>query len=350
MSAGNDVLGTAVIDPGMAADVDPFHSMRAGLPERSQRILRRLDVLENVYVECGRDRLLTEVFDRFMLSFLTRRNERRKEAEIFFLTGSSGAGKTAAMERVLRRHPALQPETRSFGVVERYVSVSLTGYVHPRILAEMIMDAAGARVAKVGRGEAWYRLAGTLQTRQVSLVHIDEFTHLMPSNGTAKDIDELANAIKGASISPTHLIAFVLSGLPRITNLLIADHQVERRNCIVEFSDLRLPDERRLVVRILKTMTEAIGMGIGNMADTDLPERVAHAGRRQYGRVCQYVSAAIRHALYVDPDASELKREHFALAYAERSLARGHNERNLFLADDWDNLPLGSYFRQEGEE
>lgn len=326
---------------------DFLNDMRAKLPERETRILQRLDVLEDVYVDCGRDKVLAEVFGRFMLAYLTKRPERRKEADIFFVTGPSGAGKSRAVERVLRAHPSLQPEQRSFGTVKRYVSVSLTGYVHPRMLAEMIMEAAGARVGKVGRGDAWYRLPEVLRTRHVGLVHIDEFNHLMPKEGHEEKIEDLANALKGASISPTHPVAFVLSGLPQITRLPVTDQQVERRNRIVEFPDINMDTERKLVVRILNTMAKAVGMDVGNMPDTDMPERLAHAGRNRYARVCQGVAAAIEYALYADPEAKELTRRHFAGAYADRSLTRGDSGLNLFLADDWEGLPAGLFLGQD---
>jgi hypothetical protein len=350
MNAGSHGASPGAAEPG-AVGGDFLNEMRAKLPERDKRILQRLDVLEDVYVDCGRDKVLAEVFGRFMLAYLTNRQDRRKEADIFFVTGPSGAGKSRAVARALRAHPSLQPEQRSFGTVRRYVSVSLTGYVHPRMLAEMIMEAAGARVGKVGRADAWYRLPEVLRTRHVGLVHIDEFNHLMPKEGHEEQIEELANALKGASISPTHPIAFVLSGLPRIIRLPVTDEQVERRNRIVEFPDVELPAERKLVIRILRTMTEAVGIGIGNMPDTDMPERMTHAARSRYARICQGVAAAIEYALYADPDAKELTRGHFVGAYADRSLTRGDTTRNLFAADDWADLPPGSFLgRKEDEE
>lgn len=345
----NDHAG-GIADAGTPDAPDFLTEMRAKLPDRDRRIVGRLDLLEDVYVECGRDKVLRESFDRFMLSYLTDKPGRRKEAGIFFVTGPSGAGKTAAIERVLRAHPVLQPEPKSFGVVRPYVSVTLTGYVIPRILAETIMRAAGARIGRVGRGDAWYRLPDELRKRQVGLVHIDEFNHLMPREGLEERIRDLADALKGASISQTHPIAFVLSGLPQIARLPITDEQVERRNWIIDLPDLQLPAERKLVVRILKRMAGAVGMDVGGMPETDMPERMAHAARYRYARVCQGVAAAIRQALYIDPDASELTRHHFALAYADHSLARGRNELNPFLADDWGSLPPGSFLGQAEDD
>jgi len=104
-----------------------------------------------------------------------------------------------------------------------------------------------------------------------------------------------------------------------------------------------MESERVLVVKILNTMAKAVEMKIGAMAKTDMPERIAHAARYRLARICQVVAAAIHQALHAKPDAKELTREHFALAYANRSLARGRNDRNPFLVDDWDALQPGSF-------
>ncbi|GAN50235.1 hypothetical protein ABID82_000637 [Methylobacterium sp. PvP062] len=222
MSADSDSLIAAGAGSGNLSSDDLRRRMRSKLPDRDLRGLTRLDKLEDVYVECSRDRILEDTFAQFMKYHLTEKRLRLKEAEVFFMIGPSGAGKSLAMDRVLRAHPSLQAERRSFGVVRPRISISLSGYVHPRILAEMILDEAGARVGKIGRGDIWYRLPEELLKREVSVVHIDEFSHLI-RKGKTPEIEELADAIKGASISRTHPVAFVLSGLPKITRLPIKD-------------------------------------------------------------------------------------------------------------------------------
>lgn len=349
MSAGGDILDAAGAGSGLPSSDDLRRRMRSKLPDGERRVLTRLDDLEDVYVDCGRDRVLENTFAQFMQFHLTEKRLRLKEAEVFFMIGPSGAGKSQAIERVLRAHPSLQPERRSFGVVRPRISISLSGYVHPRILAQMILDEAGARLGKIGRGDIWYRLPKELLRRNVSVVHIDEFSHLIRKR-TRAEIEELADAIKGAWTSRIHPVIFVLSGLPNILSLPIKDEQVERRNWIVEFPDLQMESERLLVVKILNTMAKAVDMGVGTMAETDMPDRMAHVARYRFARICQIVTAAIQQALNIDPAVKELTRDHFALAYATRSLARGRNERNPFLVDEWRDLPPGSFLGDEKEE
>ncbi|SFM31116.1 ATP-binding protein [Methylobacterium pseudosasicola] len=327
-----------------------FEAMRAKMPARDQEIMRRLDALEEVYVECGRDKVLSEAFATFMRKYLTRKLQRRKHANVFFLTGPSGAGKTEAVERLLRQHPALQPEQTSYGIRKRYVSISLKGYVLPRIIAENIMTAAGHPVGKTGRGDAWNHVTDALMRRGVSLVHIDETQHIVKDKGKEGENEELANAIKGISNSPTWPIAFVLSGLPRIIKLPFDDEQFERRYRWVDFPDLDMDKERMLVVRILRKLTAAVGMNIGNMSDTDTPERLAHSCRNRYARVCEGVVEAIHLALDADLGTTELTREHFAQAWTNQTRAAKVKLYNPFIVDDWSGLPAGSYLGVPGDE
>ncbi|KQP68377.1 ATP-binding protein [Methylobacterium sp. Leaf112] len=350
MSGGRKDYDFDAVEPNTSDPSAAFEAMRAKMPARDLAIMERLDILETVYVECGRDKVLLETFGNFMRKYLTRKAQRRKHSNVFFVTGPSGAGKTEAVERLLREYPALQPERKSYGLVRRYVSISLQGYVIPRILAENIMVEAGHPIAKAGRGDAWNQLSGALMKRGVSLVHIDETQHIVKDKGREGENEELANAIKGAANSPTWPIAFVLSGLPRILKLPIDDEQFERRSRWVDFPDLNMDTQRMLVVRILQKMTKAVGMGIGNMGETDMPERLAHATRHRYARVCEGVVEAIHTALDNDLRTTVLTREHFSQAWTNQTRAPGVKLYNPFEVDDWASLPQGSYLGKPGDE
>lgn len=352
MSAPMNRVDKAPVAPEpMVDEADAFfRSLRGKLPERSQKIIERLEKVEAVYVKCGRDKVLDETFEEFLESYNKTRDGIRKEADIFFLTGPSGAGKSEAIGRVLRGHRMLQTHQASFGPIKPYVSIKLSGYVLPRIAAYNIIEASGHPMrSDVGRGDLWNEMPAALRRRLVFLVHIDETQHLIKNNRDKEEVTALADAIKGVSISSRWPVAFVLSGLPRISALAKLDEQFERRGFWVDFPDVDMATERKLVVRILRKLSEAAGLDIGSMADTDMPERMAHAGRYRYARICQGVAAAIHAALGADPDATKLDRGHFAQAYAKRSRARGDDEMNPFLSDYWAKLPPGSYLGQEGD-
>lgn len=319
-----------------------FRDIEARMPEDSRRVIESLRRVREVYVPCGRDDALLAGFQRFMERFIAGRNAVREEADVYFLVGESGAGKTAAMGRLLRGHPALQTRQTPYGPITPYVSIKLKGYTLPRLVAGQIIRKAGyGRVNGNHRGEIWDGLGEALRSQWVFLVHVDEAQHLMKEDATPRERRELANAIKGASIDTDWPVAFVFSGLPEVMKVPGDDEQVERRGDFTYFTDVSIDDERDLVENIMDMMAKPVGIDVADLIRSDLPERLAHAARYRYARICQLVLSAIHEALH--QRRVTLTHAHFARAYERRTLAFGRPDKNPFLAADWKNLDPGSF-------
>lgn len=344
------ILAPQSHDPAdiLGSDDDFLASLRQTLPERSRSVVERMDRVNSVYVVSFRDRILSEAFDTFMEDLLATREGQRREADVFFVTGESGAGKTEAIARVMRRHPALKTRRTSFGEIRPYVSVKLAGYALPRIAAQQIIAASGRPVrSKARQGDAWAEMPEILRKRRVVLVHVDEVQHLVGGSGSAADYRKIADAIKGVSITSGWPIGFVLSGMPEVRKLAADDRQFARRSRWVHLHGLTPEKHDWMVVRILTKLSAAADLGLGSLAEGDMPARIAHAAEYQFGRVCQLVVAAIHQAIRDEKEPTELLRGHFALAYANRSRARDNNLMNPFLVDDWAALPAGAFLDVE---
>lgn len=334
----------------LAAENEFFRNIQSKLSEKSQRVIEGLKKVRAVYVPCGRDKVLAVGFERFFELYLAGRSEVREEADIYFLTGKSGAGKTAAIGRLLREHPSLQTQETAYGQIKPYVSIKLKGYGIPRLVAAQIVAKAGYGQLSHGKqGELWDGLNESLRNQFVFLVHIDEAQHLLKAKATDQDRKDLAEAIKGASIDPDWPIAFVFSGLPAVMKLPGFDTQVARRGDYTHFTDVR-SDEEDLVEDIVRKMAEAVALDTTDLLKGDFAQRLVRAADSAYGRICQLTLSAIHEALHKDVVALEIA--HFIKAYERRTMAYGRLDKNPFHAVNFTDLAPGTFLDlpEDGEE
>lgn len=332
-------------------DEDHYLESIAGrLSERQRHEIELLEAVKAVYVACGRDKTLDDMLESFVISMLAKKNGRREDGRIFFITGESGAGKTAAIARALSGSDPLQPQMRAFGLVKPVISVSLSGgAVTLKAVGHQIAAAAGYPIKDtVGQNDMWRRLPEILHQRRVLLVHIDETQHVLKRTESDQERKNLAKAIKGLTNYEDWPISFILSGTPETTEIARLDQQFERRGRFLFLTDITFPQEKGLVIRMIREMAGAIGMSTDSLIASDVPERIAHAARYRYGRIAQVVLAGIQVAIH--KRAAELTREHFAYAYLELSHARGRDSMNPFLVDDWRDLAEGYFLNEEQRE
>lgn len=337
-----------------ADEDDYFRILQSRMPEESERVIETLRRVRSVYVTSDRNTALKAGFKAFMQRYHSGRGEVREEADIYFLVGKSGAGKSAAMRHLLSEDPSLQPVDTPHGRYTPYVSIKLKGYGLPRLVAARIVRAAGyGQINGDGQAEMWDGLNDALRTQRVFVVHIDEAQHLLKDKATSQQRQDLANAIKGASVDIDWPIAFVFSGLPDVMNLPRDDGQVSRRGDYTVFNDVQMPDEADLVKDIVEKMAKAAKLDVEQLVKGDFLGRLAHAADYRYGRICQLTLSAIQEAL--NRGKTVLHVRHYARAYERRTLAMGRPDMNPFVTDAWESLLAGSFLqlpedRGEGPE
>lgn len=316
------------------------------LSPEEQRVKDVLERVKDVYVPCGRDRLAADIFSRFMTSILAKRNGRRDDGRALFVTGESGAGKTSVVRHMIEGNATLAPIPMSYGLVTPVISVTLMGPSTLKYLGLNILRKAGYEIKrKYEQGEVWDLLPEQLHLRKVLIIHIDETQHMLKLAQSDRERENLAKAFKGVMNYDAWPVSFIMSGMPETVNLSRLDEQIERRSRFLALPDVSLPGERVLIEKIVTRMCEAAHLELGGALQSDLPERIAHAARYRYGRIAQVVLAAIEQAILKDD--GHLSRDHFALAYLDHSQARGHDEMNPFLVDDWERLEPGSFLIED---
>ncbi|TGQ73005.1 MULTISPECIES: ATP-binding protein [unclassified Mesorhizobium] len=328
------------------SDDDFLDTISDRLTEKEKRVKEVLERAKSVYVRCGRDNVAKGILSRFVTMMLAKKNLRRDDGRILFVTGESGAGKTTLVDRMLEENPTLAPIQKSYGTIEPVISLTLMGPSTLKFLGLNILQKAGYKITrKYEQGEVWDILPEQLHLRKVLLIHIDETQHLLKLTESDRERDSVRKALKGVMNYKPWPVSFVMSGMPSITSLAKLDEQIERRARHLHLPDVVLPEERILILNVVAAMCEAAGLNSTKVLESDLPDRVAHAARYRYGRIAQVILAAIEQA--ASKNAAALTRDHFALAYIEHSQARGHDEMNPFLVDDWMRLEPGLFMIEE---
>lgn len=310
------------------------------LPEEKIQAIKVLNRVNAKYVEGHRDTLIKNKFEDYLaFSFANQRHGRRGQGRAFFITGESGAGKTDAVEHLLKTHPTMQPMSTDFGPFTPYVSVSLRGAATLSILGNAILEAAGyGSRRKIARGDVWNMMPAELANLGVALVHIDETQHLLAH---AKERDDLVKSLKGLMNDHEWPMRIVLSGMPEVNQMLLEDEQAERRQFSVELPSISLPEEMSVVTKIITELSAEAQIDVSSLLSSDLPERITHAANYQYGRIADVVKAAIYVAVLKGSDS--LTRTHFARAYLMHANVQGKDELNPFIADYWRKLKPGFF-------
>lgn len=328
---------------------DEFLAMVAGRMTPNQR--RQTDALglvKSVYVKCRRDAVMAKLLEDFMTLVMAKVDDRRDDGRTLFVTGESGTGKTRAVRHMLAGNPLLQPYATTHGEVTPMVSVLLDGPCTLKLLGQKILKAAGYPVRQsLEAGELWEMLPGQLHLRRVLLVAVDETQHMLKHTKKDKDRIDVAKAFKGVMNNAAWPVSFVMSGMPETTEMARLDEQIERRQMALFLDDVAMPEERMLVVRIVRKLCEPVGLDCSELVASDMPDRIAHSARFRYGRIAQAVVAGIQTAL--GTGETLLTGDHFAAAYIRHSHAQGRDEMNPFLVDDWENLPAGSFLLKTSE-
>lgn len=335
-------------DKQLADDEEYLAGLVRQLSPDSQRIVNAIEKVKSVYVPCGRDTLFQEMMQTFLEHVLARRDKRRDDGRIFYVTGASGAGKTRAVQHLFANTPLLQPNMKSYGAISPIISVSLTGQCTLGTLGEMILNRAGYPIQqKLSPADLWKTLPERLHHRKVLIVHIDETQNMLRKTEKEYERKALANSLKGAMNDQRWPISFLVSGLPETDDMAKLDEQFERRGMFLKLPDIDIENERELVINIIRKMAEAAELDVERLVNSDIPDRAAHAAKYRYGRVTQVVLAAIQNAL--QHNSRTLGRFNFAGGYLNHSHARGHDDRNIFIMDDWMNEAPGSFMLSRNE-
>lgn len=156
----------------------------------------------------------------------------------FFIHGPTGAGKSTLIDNILEYS---KENNANLSVLSTYLTGSLN---FSQIISSILRD-LGDPNSNNGTGQNKIkRLTDGLNHNNVKLVIINEFQHLIPENGSIKEmLNEASNAFK--SIIDNTKSSLLIVGTDEIIKLWNHDSQIRRRmQSPIRINYLRYPDDR----------------------------------------------------------------------------------------------------------
>ena len=282
-------------------------------------IMLKVESLRRIYRKSPFHKAIFDAVDR-----LNRNLRSGGDRRIIVLVGDAGVGKSRAIHEALSQHPTFGHSHRAF----ECPSPCTVGAMGAALLANL-----GYNVVRENFRDHSIisRIEAVLPSSGVHVVLIDEAQHTLNS---ASELRLNVNRDFWKRLTQQHYpFGLVLSGTPRVAEVIFQDRQLGRRVILVEARRLHETDAADVEGLIAEYAEEAV---LKCTVTDDLADRLMHSCAYAFGEVCKMIIAAIEDALL--SNHKTLTIANFASAYWADT---GCDERlNPFLARDWQRLPL----------
>jgi hypothetical protein len=321
--------------------LDPAAGLRAFLASSGSGINSEIvQGLRSLYVTTGRDDAVQTELMRLISNAAARRDVgkpngpgNRTPGVGFALIGNTGSGKSTALLRAFRKHPAF-PGYGLHGQKCILLTVSAPSPCTLGQLALEILEKLGYRPDReMKENRAWRLARFHLKENGILFLHIEDAQHILHvSDNDTKQ--RLCDTLKNLMIDDTWPIQLILSGIESLQSLLQSDKQVRRRFKYVSFGKITIDEHVDLIEDTMRDYAARAKLEVGVRQEDEVVRRLAHGAFYELGLIFEILIDAIGCAL--DAGKNALTLDDFADAYASRTLEP--TELNVFVAREWDKI------------
>ncbi|CAN7308244.1 hypothetical protein Brsp04_00202 [Brucella sp. NBRC 12952] len=292
--------------------------------------------LRSQYLATGRDHDLELAYRELMNGrFSGTLPGQEPEGRLLTVTGTTGAGKTMAVDRLLTRDPG------GFAAAGRVLRIVAPVPFSLKGLGRCLLAALGYPLLRdLTVTAVWERVDAQLAVQNPALIIIDEIQHADiilkgPTSTVEMEIARLQDRLKSILVGPNRTTNLLLVGLPRSKRLIEQDGQLLRRNQYVNFSPLEPHGEDPVMIgEMIQKYAAVCGVPIVTDLIDDLARRLIHAAGHSLGLTLETAKAAAFHARR--EGAQSLAPCHFADVY--QAVTDAEVTANPFLIHDWRRL------------
>lgn len=279
----------------------------------------------------------TAIDDQFQLLLQKRRADIREgrttEARCIALIGSSGSGKTTAIERLCRLNAASSKQRKND--ISEVVSLRVPSPATLKFVGQTILRSLGYDLRT--ERQAWYiwdLVRFHAKERGVLFLHLDEAQDLS-ARGTERERQAVVNMLKSLMQDQTWPVGFILSGTHELKEILNFDAQLGRRVFPIQLEPLDALNDGADVRELVSAYCDKSGLTADDaLSSGDFTARLVHAAANEFGLVIELVIAAIEEALILEQQ--ELTALMFADAFRRRSGCL--DGLNPFLIDGFEHI------------
>lgn len=227
------------------------------------------------------------------------------ETRSIALIGTSGAGKTEAVKRLLKTMPSPTNKNMEENICEvlSFIVPSPTTlkFVGQTGLREIGFPLRRDRTSQI----IWDMFRDHLRDRKTLFLHLDEAQHLS-SHETKGEIQSVIDTLKTMMQHPQWPVGLILSGTPTLADILSNDPQLDRRFYSIEFPALNAIQDTEQILDTVAYYADQAQLKAGDdLLTQDFAARVIHTANGEYGLLIEYTIEAIENAM---------RRKHSALS------------------------------------
>ncbi len=289
------------------------------LTSSSDPVALTIRKLRERYTKCDLDGEVTQALDQLVANL--RSGDDRK---IIVVVGESGRGKTRTIRECLLAHTDLSAMYRSFDA-DSPCTLRALG---TRILRELGHPVARANIRD---HELIERIDAVLPHSGAHVIHIDEAQHALTTDGvhTLTRVRDFWKRL----VQSAHPLGLILSGMPRVQQILEEDPQLARRAIFISAKAVTQNDVGD-IRSLIKNYAAEAGLEV-DLTD-NLAGRLIHSCAGAYGQITSLLLNAIERTLRAGQPC--LGRAHFATAYAMH--AGAEPDANPFIQSNWDAIDV----------
>lgn len=261
-------------------------------------------------------------------------NGLRSEARGIALIGTSGSGKTTAVDRLFRKNSTvsmpkegeLQADVISFQVPSP-ATLKDVGIAALHALGYPIQSERSA-------GIIWNRVRDYLRKRETLFLHMDEAQDLYTAK-TDHARQSVINTLKSVMQNRDWPVGIILSGMPQVREILNFDPQLARRFYPIELKPLSWISDEAEVRDIMGSYASKVSLSLStDIVGEDFILRFFHAGANELGLMIDLLLGAIEEALY--DGAEVLEARHFTAAFRRKTASV--DGLNPFIVSDYQSI------------